>query len=65
MYNLEYLPIAIDKVRPIKFWPLLVQWRRNSITRRHLRNIEEYRLADIGIEKTSADREACKPFWQS
>lgn len=42
----------------------LGQWRLRARTRRHLRELEEHLLSDVGLDRHAARREALKPFWQ-
>jgi uncharacterized protein YjiS (DUF1127 family) len=39
-------------------------WLRRSITRRHLRRLEDHRLADVGLSEKDRRRECGKWFWQ-
>lgn len=40
-------------------------WRRNHLTRAHLKTLNSEQLADIGLSRAQARLEAKKPFWQS
>ncbi|MCF7481315.1 DUF1127 domain-containing protein [Vibrio sp. J1-1] len=42
----------------------LYLWRRNSRTRRHLRELPEHLWNDIGLEKHEVLKESHKPFWR-
>jgi uncharacterized protein YjiS (DUF1127 family) len=39
-------------------------WSRRSKTRRHLRELDAHRLADIGLIEIERCRESAKWFWQ-
>jgi len=38
-------------------------WYRRQLQRRYLKEMEPRLLADIGITRQVADKEARKPFW--
>ncbi|MCY4470868.1 MAG: DUF1127 domain-containing protein [Thiotrichales bacterium] len=40
-------------------------WNRRARTRRHLLTLNDHLLADIGLSRTDAIREASRPFWQA
>jgi len=40
-------------------------WRERSRQRRHLRNLDERLLRDIGLSHDDVRREAAKPGWRS
>jgi uncharacterized protein YjiS (DUF1127 family) len=42
----------------------LRRWVRNWRTRRALARLDPALLADIGVTRTEARREASRPFWQ-
>ncbi len=42
----------------------LLVWHERSLQRRALRALEPHELADIGITRAEALREADKPFWR-
>lgn len=44
---------------------LLETWRKRIRDRDALAAMEPHLLADIGLNRTTADREAQKPFWQA
>jgi uncharacterized protein YjiS (DUF1127 family) len=44
---------------------VMAVWRRNHLTRAHLKNLSPEQLADIGLSRAQARRQAQKPFWQS
>ena len=39
-------------------------WHLRARTRRHLMALDNHLLADIGLSRFDAAREAAKPFWQ-
>lgn len=43
---------------------LIEHWNINFTSRRHLRDLDESRLLDIGIDRATAEKEAKKPFWR-
>ncbi len=43
---------------------IIKRWHQKSVTRRHLRDLPDYLLDDIGIDKQLAKKEADKPFWE-
>lgn len=43
----------------------LILWVQRARQRRVLREMEDWQLADIGISREQAEREAAKPFWQA
>ncbi len=47
----------------IRLKATLDQWDRNFTTRRQLQKLSDQELADIGIDRVDALREAHKPFW--
>jgi len=54
--------VSLDIDRVIR---ILDMWSRNYATRRELRNLDDHQLADIGLDRISAQRESDKPFWQN
>ncbi|MEQ8602229.1 MAG: DUF1127 domain-containing protein [Marivibrio sp.] len=40
------------------------KWRKRAAERRHLAELDDYLLRDIGIDRTRALGEADKPFWR-
>ena len=44
---------------------LLVEWQKRDEMRRHLANLDDRMLADMGLTRAQASREATKPFWLS
>ena len=52
----RYLALAVDLVR---------LWSERYRTRRHLRELDSYRLEDIGLTRQQAVAEAKKFFWQA
>lgn len=43
----------------------LDRWNRNLTTRRQLRKLDDQQLRDIGIDRSTAEQEADKSFWQN
>ena len=43
---------------------IFAKWQRRAQTRRQLRALEAFRLADIGLSETMRRRECAKWFWQ-
>ncbi len=39
-------------------------WHRNLVTRRHLKDLLDHLLDDIGIDKQLAKKETNKAFWK-
>jgi uncharacterized protein YjiS (DUF1127 family) len=39
-------------------------WWRRARTRRELAELDDRILADLGLDRVEARREAAKPFWQ-
>ena len=39
-------------------------WWRRARTRRELEELDDRILADVGLDRVEARREAAKPFWQ-
>jgi uncharacterized protein YjiS (DUF1127 family) len=69
MHIADHIFIDISRTpRPIE-WPIalattLLAWRRRSLTRRHLRWLDQRELDDVGIDPASRRREIAKWFWQ-
>ena len=40
-------------------------WHWRARTRRQLSTLDDHMLADIGVSRVEAAREAVKPFWQA
>ncbi|MGY2572424.1 DUF1127 domain-containing protein [Vibrio sp. C8] len=40
------------------------RWHQNSVTRRHLKDLPDYLLDDLGINKQLAKKETDKAFWE-
>ena len=43
----------------------MVAWQVRANERAHLAAMEDHRLADAGLSRDDARREAAKPFWQA
>ena len=48
----------------LKIKVVLDQWNQNLETRKHLRELDDDQLRDIGVDRITALRESQKPFWQ-
>ena len=46
-------------------WYRLLSWQRRADSRRRLAAMDSRMLADMGITREAAEREAKKPFWQA
>ncbi|QDL92822.1 DUF1127 domain-containing protein [Paroceanicella profunda] len=57
------LPVLADVL--VRFARLTVVWTHRARTRRSLAQMDETRLADIGITREMALIEAAKPFWRA
>jgi uncharacterized protein YjiS (DUF1127 family) len=44
---------------------ILLIWVERARQRRDLRELEQYRLDDIGVTREQANAEAGKPFWRA
>ena len=47
-----------------KFYFKVQQFRQNAKTRKHLADLPEHLLNDIGLTQTQAQQEARKAFWE-
>ncbi|KAB0290480.1 DUF1127 domain-containing protein [Vibrio fortis] len=47
-----------------KFYFKVQQFRQNSKTRKHLADLPDHLLNDIGLTHTEAQQEARKAFWE-
>ncbi|MGO4127278.1 DUF1127 domain-containing protein [Inquilinus sp. YAF38] len=43
---------------------LVAVWLRRSRTRPRLWTLSDHELRDLGLERSTADREALRPFWK-
>ena len=43
----------------------LAAWNRREAQRRHLLELDERLLRDVGLSREDAEAEAAKPFWRS
>jgi len=48
----------------IKYCQLMIHWHERARQRRHLGDLPDDRLRDIGVNRLEARREAEKPFWR-
>jgi uncharacterized protein YjiS (DUF1127 family) len=46
-----------------KLLGVITIWQRNSQTRRHLKNLPDYMLKDIGLTRSDVANECAKPFY--
>lgn len=47
-----------------KFYFKVLQFRQNAKTRKHLADLPDHLLNDIGLTHTQAQQEARKAFWE-
>jgi uncharacterized protein YjiS (DUF1127 family) len=40
-------------------------WRERAAQRRRLKNLDEHRLADLGLTRAEVQAEIRKPFWRA
>ena len=59
-----FLTPRLRRSRPHAALDFLSVWHERSLQRRALRALEAHELADIGISRADALREADKPFWR-
>jgi len=45
-------------------WQTMKVWYERSKQRRHLLELDDYLLRDIGLDRIAAMKEAAKPFWR-
>ncbi|MEM7442497.1 MAG: DUF1127 domain-containing protein [Pseudomonadota bacterium] len=57
--------VAAPESRLARAFATLTVWRHRIRTRRHLAQLNDHLLGDIGIDRIAADRESEKRFWQS
>ncbi len=48
-----------------RIYDLFVTWQKRVDERRYLASMDDWQLADIGIDRVDAIREARKPFWKA
>jgi uncharacterized protein YjiS (DUF1127 family) len=51
--------------KPGLSFAVLWAWYRRYRQRQELRSLDDHMLADIGVSRIEADREARKPFWMA
>ena len=56
-------PSAVHLPSPLAWMQILKRQHDRWRQRRALLNLDDRLLADIGITREEAEREACKPFW--
>ncbi|PMR74649.1 DUF1127 domain-containing protein [Billgrantia endophytica] len=54
--------MTLERLLHLLHWLKAQQQRHRS--RRQLRHLDDHLLADIGIDRATAEREVCKPLWQ-
>ena len=42
---------------------MVARWAERSAQRRHLLELEDYLLRDMGVTRADVEHEASKPFW--
>ena len=61
--------IALPAPHPMRWWSTIVEtlalWRQRSRSRRHLAELDDRGLADIGLSRTGRRIECRKRFWQA
>jgi uncharacterized protein YjiS (DUF1127 family) len=60
---------SISLTRPadrkrVKLRPRFLAWVARHRSRAALSRLDDHLLADIGVDREYADREASRPFWQ-
>ena len=43
---------------------IVAEWLRRRATRRHLHELDDHRLDDVGLTRYQRDRECAKWFWE-
>lgn len=65
----KFLVSALPQIaarRPrVSLWQRIDLWLHRHNSRRHLAELDDYMLKDIGMTRVDADREALKPFWRA
>ncbi|MAO90699.1 MAG: hypothetical protein CMM78_08755 [Rhodospirillaceae bacterium] len=58
---------ALDGLRTVTINPIntLVRFQARAQQRRQLKGLDDRMLADIGLTRKAADKEANKPFWKA
>ncbi len=66
IHNTDFQSPRRHPVNPLKrLYALLYIWQARAEQRYSLTEIEDRLLADVGITRAEADREAAKPFWRA
>ena len=61
---LERIAVFIETA-PDRLLKTLYTWQTRISDRRHLRELNDSMLVDIGFDRVDIEREAGKPFWHS
>ncbi len=48
----------------VRLTSILETWAERRRQRLTLQGLSDYALKDIGLSRSEAEREACKPFWR-
>ena len=59
----ERLAMFIETL-PDRLLAQIYTWQRRANDRRHLNQLDDRMLVDIGLNRADIDREIGKPFWQ-
>ena len=59
------LPQFAARRPSVSLWRIVDTWLHRYSSRRHLAELDDYMLKDVGLTRVDADREAFKPFWQA
>jgi uncharacterized protein YjiS (DUF1127 family) len=65
MTTLDHHAVTFTRPHVPGLRALIVLWVRRHRTRRHLRELENHRLADIGLSPDERRRECAKWFWHA
>ncbi len=49
---------------PERFANTVYEWQKRASGRRHLRQLNDHMLKDIGLSRFDVEREAGQPFWR-
>lgn len=51
-------------VAAVRFFDTLASWQDRRSQRRHLSQMDDHLLHDVGLSRADVDHEISKPFWQ-